>query len=205
MAVERPAQDAAEKAAGEAVAIDAAERGVDGPPGGGIVGGITRGRNSLEGLRDVRNLSEARLQTRSDTCGLYAGASVLGDIGSARGSVDFSRVRGQIRANRVAGRGTGLESLELESFLERNVADDVAVLGMSDVKEPQLPALLVRGHLIAHVDGNHWVRILGTVQDEDGGSTWVRIYDPARGNHEQLLSRFMTRAGQGNRMILIIR
>jgi len=123
----------------------------------GAVGGVRTGQGSLEGLRDVRDPSKARLQTRTDTCGLHAGASVLGDLGLARGSVDFSRVRGQIRANRIAGRGVGLESLELESFLDRNVGDDVPVLGTNNVTEQQLPSLLARGHVIAHVDGNHWV------------------------------------------------
>ncbi len=110
-------------------------------------------------------------------------------------------VRGQIQANRLAGRGVGLDSYELVQFLERNVGEDVAVLLERNVTESRLLEALGRGHAVAHVDGDHWVRVLGTVQD--GGRTWVRIYDPARGNYEQLLSSFMTRAGQNNQIIWV--
>ncbi len=156
------------------------------------------GVRSSDGLRDVRNLTEARLQNRRDTCGLYAVASLLDDVIPAGMAVDLSEVRGWIRANRVAGRGSGLTSYELTILAERNLPADAAVLIERVVMEGRLLDLLARGQVIAHVDGDHWVRVLGPV--DEGGITWVRIYDPARGAYEQLLVSFLIRAGE-NQMI----
>lgn len=158
------------------------------------------GIRPLEGLRDVRNLAQARLQNRGDTCGLHVAVSVLGHVNPGGVSVDLSGVRGWIRANRTAGR-IGLNSYELTIVLNRNLSNDAAVLIERDVTEGRLLELLGRGHVISHVDGDHWVRVLGWVDDD--GSTWVRLHDPARGNYEQLLSSFMTRAGRDNQMIWV--
>ena len=47
-----------------------------------------------------------------------------------------------------------------------------------NVTGTELQSMLQRGAVIAHVDGNHFVRVLGAV--EEGGSTWLQIYDSAR-------------------------
>jgi hypothetical protein len=159
------------------------------------------GVRSLDGLRDVRRPGEARLQSRRDTCGLFAVASILGEIVPARNPFDLSGVRGRIRANRVNGRGIGLTSYELMKLLDDSVPETAAVLIEREVTSDRLVGCLGRGHVISHVDGNHWVRVLGAI--DDAGSIWVRLYDPARGTYEQLLSSFMIRAGNDNQMIWV--
>jgi len=74
-----------------------------------------------------------------------------------------------------------------------------------NVRTSQLDGLLARNggsKLIAHVDGNHYVRVLGTI--EDGGMQWVRVYDPARGVYEQAVFSFMTRTGPSNMMVHVV-
>jgi hypothetical protein len=159
------------------------------------------GVHSLEGLRDVRQPRAARLQIHGSTCGLYAVASVLADMNPAGTPLQFAGVREWIRANRITGRGVGLQSYELGALLNTNVSKDVAVLIERYVTEVRLLRFLERGHVIAHVDGNHWVRLLEAV--DEVGLPWIRIYDPARGNYEQILSSLMIRTGHDNQMIWV--
>ncbi len=91
--------------------------------------------------------------------------------------------------------------MELAEFVERNGGERVVAVIQRAVTETQLPSLLQRGPVIAHVDGNHFVRVLEAV--EEAGATWVQVYDPARGNYSQLISSFMSRAGPNNQMILV--
>lgn len=158
------------------------------------------GIRPLDGLRDVRNPTEARLQSRRDTCGLYAVASLLGDFKHLGVSTHFQGVGGRIRANRVIGR-IGPDSYELMTLLDKSLPDDTAVLIERDVTEDRFLGFLGRGHVVSHVDGNYWVCVLGAV--DDGGLTWIRVYDPARGCYEQLLSSFMKRVGRDNQMIWV--
>jgi RHS repeat-associated protein len=167
------------------------------PGGAELIGGARTGQTSLNGLRDARNLTNARLQQRNSTCGLHSAQSVIGDINPQKGPLDYSGVRNQIRGNNSAG----LSTIELDGFIRRNVPDDVAVLIEYRVGEERLLEMLGRGEVISHVDGNHWVRVLGTL--DEGGTGWVRVYDPARGNYEQLLTSFLTRSGPNNQMIWI--
>ena len=162
---------------------------------------MTVGVRPLGGLRDVRNQEEARLQNREETCGLFAVASVLDDIDPGGGPRNFSGARDRSRANQIAHEVGGLDSFDLSSLLGRNLSEDTAVLIERDVTESRLLDFLGRGHVIAHVDGNHWVRVLAVA--DDGGAPWLRIYDPARGRYEQRLSSFMTRAGLNNQMVWV--
>ena len=151
------------------------------------VGGAAPTKKTLDGLKDARNLIEAPLQVADSTCGLRSAVSVIDDVAPGHGSLNFAGVRDEIRLNG----GLGLNEVQLVKFLDNNLpSTSAAVLRISQTEDDVL-ALLNRGQLIAATDGNHWVRVLGVVQE--GNSTWVRIYDPARGNYEQLLSSFMTR------------
>jgi hypothetical protein len=151
-----------------------------------FVGGVQIGRTDLNGLYNARNLTIGRLQGQNSTCGLHASLSVIDDVNPARGALDVTRVRGQIRDNR----GVGLNQSQVMSFLDRNLPDAVVVPAYG-VEEAELVDYLRQGHVIAGVDRNHWVRITGTFRE--GNNTWVRVYDPARGNYEQLLTSFLTR------------
>jgi RHS repeat-associated protein len=162
-----------------------------------VVGGASTGQKSLAGLRDARNLTAARLQARNSTCGLHASASVIKDVNPGGGPINYSGVRASILGNNPRG----LDTAELANFISKNVPDDVAVLIEKNVGEERLLEMLGRGRVISHVDGNHWVRVVGTF--EEGGVTWVRVYDPARGNYDQLLTSFMTRTGPSNQMIWV--
>ena len=166
----------------------------------GVYGGVRAGQKSFSDLQNVRNLSGARLQVREDTCGLFAAASIIDEVNPTGTSIDISRVTSQIQGNKKNNLGLGLDSYQLTTFLDRNLKD-TAVNIMRGVRESDLLQYLTQGTVVAHVDGNHWVRVLGTVQD--GNSTWVQIYDPARGNYEQLLSSFITRSGANNEMIWV--
>lgn len=173
---------------------------VDVTSSGGIIGGVKTGRNSIKDLPNVRNLSEARLQVRGDTCGLFAAASIIDEFNTSGLPRDFSMVRAQVISNRVNGLGAGLAVDEVAQFIERNLPN-AAVLIQKNVRENDMMQFLSRGTVIAHVDGNHWVRVLGEIQD--GNVTWLHIYDPARGNYDQTLSSFMTRSGQLNAVIWV--
>jgi hypothetical protein len=114
------------------------------------------------------------------------GTSAINDVRAAKGPIDYSGTTAQLHANG----GRGLKSIELLDFVQKNLPD-ATVLLKRGVTEDELIAAAARGTVLSHVDGNHWVRVLGTF--EQGKRTWVRIYDPARGNYEQLATSFLTR------------
>jgi hypothetical protein len=172
--------------------------------GRGVAGGARSGQRGLSGLRDARNLLEARLQVKDSTCGLYCAVDIIDDITPNRGPLNFAGVRSQIRANAKNG-DLGLNSYEITRFIERNLEniglEDVATGILRDVTEEELLKYLGRGDVMSLVDGNHWVRVLGSL--EEGGHIFLRIYDPDRGIYEQLISSFMTR-NAGRQMIYVI-
>ena len=163
-----------------------------------LIGGARIGQTGLTGLRDARNLTAARLQLRDSTCGLYASLSAIEDVASRRPVIDFQGVRTSIRLND----SRGLNSQQVVNFISRNTREEQVFARLErSLSEQQLLQLLGRERVIAHVDGNHWVRVLGSFQEN--GATWVRVYDPARGNYEQMLSSFMTRMGSSNQVVAV--
>ena len=52
--------------------------------------------------------------------------------------------------------GGGLSTMEIATLIERNGGENIIALIQRGVTESQLPGLLRRGSLIAHVDGNHY-------------------------------------------------
>ncbi|MCE9567336.1 MAG: hypothetical protein K8U57_35490 [Planctomycetes bacterium] len=159
-----------------------------------FVGGVRIGQSDLNGLHNAQNLTNGRLQGQNSTCGLNASLSVIDSVNPGRGALDVSLVRGQIRANG----GGGLNQSEVMGFLGRNLPD-AAVVPAYGINEAQIVDYVRRGEVIAAVDGNHWVRVTGTFQE--GNATWVRVYDPARGNYEQLLTSFTTRMYQSGQPV----
>ena len=169
-----------------------------------IVGKIGEGAvgRGLTELKNARNLSPALVQTAPDTCGLNCAGTVLAELLPGRGATVMEAGVKTVYERLLANNGNGLNTAEMCDFLSANLGDDAAVVIQHKVKLSRLEGLLTRGKLIAHVDGNHYVRILETF--EQGGIQWVRLYDPSRGKLEQLLTSFMTRTGADNQMVHII-
>src|SRR5262249_35707865 len=133
------------------------------------------GSNALEGLRDARNFTPALTQSSLDTCGLHCADHLLEELGP-RAVTSLELGGGSYIHTLLAERGgRGLKTVELTQFIERNSIQEVNAFIKRGVNESQLPSLLRRGPLIAHVDGNHYVRVLGTAQKE--GATWINLYD----------------------------
>ena len=164
-------------------------------------GAALGGSNALQGLRDVKGFTPALTQQSSDTCGLYCAGQILDEI-APRSATAIQLGEGSYIPRLLADRGgRGLSTAEIAQLIEHNGGEDVVAIIERGVTETQLPSMFQRGPVIAHVDGIHFVRVLGTV--EEGGATWVQVYDPARGSYSQLLSSFMTRVGPNNQMILV--
>jgi hypothetical protein len=169
-----------------------------------FIGGakLAKGETGLDGLKNAANLTPARLQSSEGACGLYVGASVIEDV--KPGTVLKTDVlRADILKNATLNNKAGLKPAELTKFLETNLPD-AAVLAKSNVTEEMLLQELGRANqkVIAGVDSEHYVRLLGTIEKD--GAKWVQIYDPARGNYDQLLTSFLSRCrGPQNELILI--
>jgi hypothetical protein len=162
-------------------------------------GSLRNAQRDLNGLRSARNLCNARLQTHRSTCGLHVGLSVLEDMAPGT-TVSFQGMRNEI----AAVGGGGLNQVQLANFIARN-AEHLIVTTPRALSEAQLLGYLKRGSVIAAVDRNHWVRIIGSVKQ--GNRRWLGIYDPARGLYEQELTAFMHRMSPdgGENMILSVR
>lgn len=157
--------------------------------------------DKLVGLNDVRNFSPGLTQTASDTCGLHCAGSVLDELLPSRTSTNveiFSKTVAEILEENG---GRGLSSLDVAQVISRN-GDDLFTNVERNVSADELVALLSRGQVIAHVNGDHFVRPLKVFEEQ--GVKWVRIYDPARGYYDQLLDSFITRTGANNQMVFIL-
>ncbi|MGH7138395.1 MAG: hypothetical protein ACREHD_21810, partial [Pirellulales bacterium] len=158
--------------------------------------GKVGGAKSLTNLRDVANVTPARMQVRDDTCGLYAVWNALEDMdGLPQKFTVPAELRNAIRAN------GGVNEAELAAFVN-GLDDQLWAFTQRNVREPALAGLLARGDVIAHVDGNHWVRVVS--EFSQNGQEWVRIFDSGVGAYyDQLLTSFMTRVGADNAVIVL--
>lgn len=83
------------------------------------------------------------------------------------------------------------------------INDGAIAMRRTGVNDEELVKMLTRGQVIAHVDGNHWVRPLSAFTRN--GKTWVRVYDSGRGgSYDQLLDSFMTRPTASTPWIQIV-
>jgi hypothetical protein len=104
----------------------------------------------------------------------------------------FPGAREAIKRNFEQQGKLGLSAQELVELLDHNL-DKIAVSMIHrNADDAKILRLLQGGQtVLAHVDGNHWVRITGVFKE--GNVTWVRIQDSARGNYEQLLTSLWSR------------
>jgi hypothetical protein len=146
----------------------------------------------------VENFIPARKQVRNDTCGLYSVWNAVEETGAVLGGHFSKRALKLRHAIRQKG---GLDEVELRD-LALNLSEHLWASYCRAVSDAGLKQLLSRGSVLAHVDGNHWVRVTDLV--ERGGKDWVRILDSGRGGYyDQLLSFFIERTGADNVMIVI--
>jgi hypothetical protein len=165
---------------------------------------VVGGTDELVGLQNARNFCDGITQIRSNTCGARCADDILQEMFPGQGvpllELD-QEVASAIAQNGQSGIGNGLSSYQLKTFIE-NV---YAVIHRDIVDAQALEELLLRGDpLIAHVDTNHYIRLLDVTTDA-GGWQWVQVYDPARGYYEQLIDSVLRRAGSGTEMITIRR
>lgn len=149
-------------------------------------------------MQDIQNITPARRQIRDDTCGLYAAWNAIEDIDARPPKfVIPAELRRTIRAQ------GGVNEQQLQRYLN-SLDDSLWALEKLNVTEADMHQMLQRSDtaVIAHVDGDHWVRVVKSFVED--GQEWVRVYDSGVGSYyDQPMTSFMARMTASNAAVLV--
>jgi hypothetical protein len=131
----------------------------------------------LRSIRATRpkNFEAGAFQVRNDTCGLHSVWIAIKDTTSlAKGQ--FSKVALKLR-QAIRGK-RGLHEEELVQFIN-DLDENLWAITKRAYSDLELSLSLKRGAVIAHVDGDHWVRVIQVFEED--GKQWIRVFDSGAG------------------------